>query len=156
MELAWLPTHSFTSFWLAFCWVSSVSWACIPEDRPKAGLQQPVLGLSKGVVSCYSWSCLLVGCLISFPLPVRVAEECISCCCASCLCSQSDVFQILSFYRKVWKHSLSFAVYYNKNLRTSHHLKVQRFCHLNWNFDYIFASKWVVWCPTLKGSTQDS
>lgn len=78
-EPTWLLTHPFISFWLAFCWVSSLSWARVPEDRPKAGRQQPELRLPKGVVSCYSWSCLVVGCLMSFPVPVRVAKECVLC-----------------------------------------------------------------------------
>lgn len=74
--------------------------------------------------------------------------------CASCLCSQSDVLRILSFYRKVWKHSLSFAIYYNKNLRTSHHLKIQRFCYLNLNFTTSLLANKYLWCgvPFLRGA----
>lgn len=97
MELAWLLTHSFTSFWLAFCWVSSVSWARMPGGRPKAGLQQPVLRLSKGVVSCYSWSCLLVGCLISFLLPVRVIKVVV----LSVWCF-SDTFSLQEALKTFW------------------------------------------------------
>lgn len=137
-------------FWLAFCWVRSQSWATRSRGRTKSRTAATRVEIWKGVVSYYSWSCLVVGCLISFPLPARVAKESISCQPCQLFVLSAWCFSETFSSREGLKTLFGFCSGLEKNFRMPHQLKVQRFCHSNWNLWLHLCSKWEhSWIPEL-------